>query len=80
MNTKEKDRPKAATFERHRPGLAPRTTHVNIITFLGKNASPNPDRKGGFSLMTGWELFLMNIGTGWLVSRLFQVIDLIERR
>jgi len=53
---------------------------MNIITFLGKNASSNPDRKGGFSLMPGWELGLISIGTGWLVSRLFRVIDLIERR
>jgi len=31
-------------------------------------------------MMTGWELFLISIGTGWLVSRLFRVIDWIERR
>jgi len=30
--------------------------------------------------MTGWELLLASIGTGWLVSGLFRVIDLIERR
>jgi len=31
------------------------------------------------SLMTGWELLLASIGTGWLVSGLFRVIDWIER-
>jgi len=75
-----KNRPKAATFGRRRPGLAPRTFPTNIITVPGKNASPNPDRRGGFPLMTGWELFLAGIGTLWLVSRMFRVIDWIERR
>jgi len=31
-------------------------------------------------MMTGWELFFVTIGIGWLVSRLFRVIDWIERR
>jgi len=31
-------------------------------------------------MMTGRELLLVNIGVGWLVSRMFRMIDLIERR
>jgi len=33
-----------------------------------------------FPMMTGWELFLVSIGTGWLVRQMFRVIDRIERR
>ncbi len=30
-------------------------------------------------MMTGWEMFFVTIGIGWLVSQMFRVIDWIER-
>ncbi len=79
MKRTKKDRPKAGTFERPRPGLASGTMFEIIIPYPRKNASPNPDGGGG-ALPMSWELLLTSIGTAWLVRQLFRVIDLIEMR
>ena len=80
MNRAKKDRPKEATFEQSlRPGLAPRTIRIFIISNSRQNASPNLDGGGGASPMSGWVLALTMIGSGWLTSQLFRLIDWIER-
>lgn len=79
MKHAKKDRPKAGTFEQSRPGLAPRTVHMSIITYLGKKSSPNLDREGG-ALPMSWELMLTIIGAGWLTGQLFHFVDWVERR
>ena len=78
MKSAKKDRPKAATFEQSRPGLAPRTMHKTIITVPGKIASPNLDEGGGALPMT-WGFLLELIGAWWLTEALFRVMDWIER-
>ena len=47
MKATKKDRPKVAAFEQSRPGLAPRTNHVIIISNSREKASPNLDGGGG---------------------------------
>ena len=79
MTCAKKDRPKAGTFEQSHPGLAPRTSHANIISNSWENASPNLDGGGGALPMSGWVLALTIIGTGWLTGQLFRLIDWIER-
>ena len=49
MNCAKKDRPKAATFERPCPRLAPRTITKLLYQIPGGNASPNLDGGGGAS-------------------------------
>lgn len=78
MKRAKKDRPKAGTFEQSRPGLAPRTKSMFIISNSWQNASPNLDGGGG-APMSGWVLALTIIGTGWLTGQLFRLIDWIER-
>ena len=79
MKCTKKDCPKAGTFEQSCPGLAPRTNNKVIISNSRENASPNLDRGGGDSPMSGWVLTLTVIGIGCLVGRLFRLIDWIER-
>lgn len=79
MKRAKKDRPKAGTFEQSRPGLAPRTICKIIISNSRQNASPNLDGEGGVLPVSGWELALTIIGTGWLTGQLFRLIDWIER-
>ncbi len=79
MNRAKKDRPKAGTFEQSRPGLAPRNVYMIIIANSRRNASPNPDKRGGISPMS-WAMFLTYIGAAGLVHQLFRLIDWIERR
>lgn len=78
MRRAKKDRPKAGTFEQSRPGLAPRTIYMNIISNSRQNASPNLDGGGGALPMSGWVLALTVIGSGWLTGQLFRLIDWIE--
>ena len=78
MKNAKKDRPKAGTFERPRPGLAPRTNRMIIISNSRQNASPNLDGGGGVLPMSGWVFALTIIGTGWLTGQLFRLIDWIE--
>ncbi len=75
----KKDRPKAGTFERPRPGLAPGTSRKIIISNSRQNASPNLDGGGGALPMSGWEFILTVIGAAWLTGQLFRLIDWIER-
>ena len=79
MKRAKKDRPKVAAFEQSRPGLAPRTNRMIIISNSRKNASPNLDGEGGVLPVSGWVLALTIIGTGWLTGQLFRLIDWIER-
>lgn len=78
MKHAKKDRPEAPTSKRPRPGLAPRTITMDIISFFGGKSSPNPDRGGGFSPMS-WGFTLAVIGAAWLVGRFVRLIDWIER-
>ena len=78
MKTTKKDRPKAGTFERSRPGLAPRTSHKIIISNSRENASPNLDGGGG-ALPMSWAMLLTYIGAAGLVSQFARLIDWIER-
>lgn len=78
MKRAKKDRPKAGTFERPRPGLAPRTLRKIIISKSRQNASPNLDGGGG-ALPMSWAMILTYIGAAGLVSRLARLIDWIER-
>lgn len=79
MRRAKKDRPKAGTFEQSRPGLAPRTIYMNIISNSRQKASPNLDGGGG-ALPMSWAMFLTYIGAAGLVHQLFRLIDWIERR
>lgn len=79
MKRTKKDRPKAGTFERPRPGLAPRTHRMIIISNSRENASPNLDGGGG-ALPMSWAFTLTVIGAGWLTGQLLHIIDRIERR
>lgn len=74
----KKDRPKAGTFERSRPGLAPRTSMQLLYQNSVKMQAPIRTGKEVFPV-TGWEVVLTVIGTGWLTGRLFRLIDWIER-
>lgn len=78
MKTTKKDRPKAGTFEQSRPGLAPRTNRIIIISNSRENASPNLDGGGG-ALPMSWAMILTYIGAAGLVSQLARLIDWIER-
>lgn len=49
-----------------------------LYQILGKNASPNPDKRGGI-FPVSWEFMLTVIGSGFLVSQLSRFIDWIER-
>ena len=60
-------------------GPAPRTNYKIIISNSRENASPNLDGEGGVLPVSGWELALTVIGTGWLTGQLFRLIDWIER-
>lgn len=60
-------------------GPAPGTISKNIISNSRQNASPNLDGRGGVLPMSGWVLALTVIGSGWLTSQLFRLIDWIER-
>ena len=79
MKRAKKDRPKVAAFEQSRPGLAPRTVRMNIISNSRQNASPNLDGEGG-ALPMSWAMILTYIGAAGLVHQLFRLIDWIERR
>lgn len=77
MKRAKKDRPKAGTFERPRPRLAPRTKFMFIISNSWQNASPNLDGGGG-ALPMSWAMLLTYIGAAGLVSQLARLIDWIE--
>lgn len=79
MKRAKKDRPKAGTFEQSRPGLAPRTSHANIISNSRENASPNLDGGGG-ALRMSWAIIFTYIGVVGLVSQFSRLIDWIEGR
>ena len=78
MKRAKKDRPKAGTFERPRPGLAPRTISKIIISNSREKASPNLDGGGG-ALPMSWAMLLTYIGAAGLVSQLARLIDWMER-
>lgn len=75
----KKDCPKDSAFEQSRPGLAPRTSHANIISNSRKNASPNLDGGGG-ALRMSWAMIFTYIGVVGLVSQFSRLIDWIEGR
>lgn len=75
----KKDRPEAATPRRPSPRLAPRTLRLLIISRSWQNASPNFGQGRGCPPLMSWEFTLAVIGTGWLISQLFRLIDWIER-
>lgn len=77
MKCAKKDRPKVAAFEQSRPGLAPRTITVIIISNSRQNASPNLDKRGGIPPMS-WAMILTYIGAAGLVSQLARLIDWME--
>lgn len=77
MKRAKKDCPKAGTFEQSRSGLAPRTSHVSIISYPWQNASPNLDGRGG-ALPMSWAMILTYIGAAGLVSQLARLIDWLE--
>lgn len=52
--------------------------NIIIISHFWQNASPIRTGKEVFPV-TGWEVVLTMIGTGWLTGRLFRLIDMIER-
>lgn len=59
------------------PGLAPGTSSKIIISNSRENASPNPDRGGGFPVSFG--MLLAWIGAVELVRQLARLIEWIER-
>lgn len=74
----KKDRPEAATSERHCPGLQPRNKIYDHYIKFPAECKPQFGRERGYPPMS-WAMVLTWIGAAGLVRQLSRLIDWMER-